>query len=53
MPNCTHNYISWHGSRGECQDCGEIVSAPNQEVDAILDAWFTQREIDNQKEAQQ
>lgn len=25
---CLHEFISWHGARGECQDCGEIVAAP-------------------------
>jgi hypothetical protein len=23
---CEHEFISWHGMRGECQDCGEIVA---------------------------
>lgn len=22
---CEHPYISWHGSRAECQDCGEYI----------------------------
>jgi hypothetical protein len=24
-PPCDHLFVSWHGSRGECQDCGETV----------------------------
>jgi hypothetical protein len=23
---CVHEFISWHGMRGECQECGEIVA---------------------------
>lgn len=37
---CQHPYISWHGSRGECQDCGEIVMAPD--TNAILTKLFDQ-----------
>jgi len=25
-PQCPHEFVSWHGSRGECQDCREIVA---------------------------
>lgn len=25
LPVCTHEFISWHRSRSECQDCGETV----------------------------
>jgi hypothetical protein len=45
-PECQHPYISWHGgtfSRGECQDCGEIISAPiNPDTDRILTKLFDQ-----------
>ena len=36
---CEHPYISWHGSRGECQDCGHIMAAPetNASVDILFD----------------
>jgi hypothetical protein len=40
--HCEHAYVSWHGSRGECQDCGEIISAVNPETDAILTKLFDQ-----------
>lgn len=46
---CEHPYISWHGgtfSRGECQDCGEIISAPNADTDRILAKLFTQWQDD-------
>jgi hypothetical protein len=26
--DCLHENISWHGSRSECQDCGETVVVP-------------------------
>jgi len=43
---CEHPYISWHGgqfSRGECQDCGEIISAPaNPDTERVLRKLFDQ-----------
>lgn len=35
---CDHEYISWHGMRGECQLCGEIVMSPA--TNEILDQFF-------------
>jgi hypothetical protein len=34
---CAHEYISWHGSRPECQECGE--SPALDENQAMLDDW--------------
>ena len=34
---CLHQFISWHGSRGECQDCGENVTIMNSQD--LLDLW--------------
>lgn len=35
---CTHEFVSWHGDRAECQECGEYVNAliENQ---AVLNNW--------------
>lgn len=40
--NCKHAYISWHGSTGECQECGRLEHAVNPETDAILTKLFDQ-----------
>jgi hypothetical protein len=37
-PPCKHPYVSYHGMRAECQDCGEYLTALD-ENQALLDKW--------------
>jgi len=38
---CPHEHISWHGSRGECQDCGDpYVESGSVYPDLPCDGWL-------------
>lgn len=40
---CSHEHVSWHGSRAECQDCGEIVNALEMTVySRLVDDMITE-----------
>lgn len=43
LPPCPHLFVSYHGSRAECQDCGETVTeAPPVEIEIPM---FFQTEL--------
>lgn len=47
-PECEHTDISWHGLRGECQDCGENVSPTFATATATLDMYASIRALATQ-----